>query len=112
VLAPLRRGVRRWLRSHGAQEPDLTEVTMAVNEACANAIEHAYSPSPAEFGVDATLDDGVVTIVVTDQGTLRKPRGRERGRGLIMVRAAMDEVELTSGESGTTMWMRRRLGPR
>jgi anti-sigma regulatory factor (Ser/Thr protein kinase)/putative methionine-R-sulfoxide reductase with GAF domain len=112
VLAPLRRGVRRWLRSHGAQEPDLTEVTMAVNEACANAIEHAYSPSPAAFSVEATLEDGVVTIVVTDQGTLREPRGWERGRGLIMVRAAMDEVELTSGESGTTMWMRRRLGPR
>jgi anti-sigma regulatory factor (Ser/Thr protein kinase) len=112
VLAPLRRGVRRWLRSRGAREPDLTEIAMALNEACANAIEHAYSPSPAEFSLEATVEDWVVTIVVTDQGRLREPRGQGRGRGLIMVRAAMDEVEVTSGESGTTVLMRRKLGPR
>ena len=112
VLAPLRRGFRRWLRRQGGQEPDLTEITTAVNEACANAIEHAYSPSPAEFSLEATLEDGVVTVVIVDQGTLREPRGRDRGRGLTIIRAAMDEVDVSSDESGTTVWMRRRLGLR
>ena len=112
VLAPLRRGLRRWLRSQGAQEPDLTEITTAVNEACANAIEHAYSPSPAEFTLEATAEDGVVTVVITDEGSLREPRGRDRGRGLTIIRAAMDEVDLSTDDSGTTVWMRRRLGLR
>ena len=45
VLSRLRRLLRRWLRERGAAEPLVTEVNLAVNEACANAIEHAYPPT-------------------------------------------------------------------
>ena len=33
-LAGLRRGLRRWLRSHGPSDDDVAEMTLAVNEAC------------------------------------------------------------------------------
>jgi anti-sigma regulatory factor (Ser/Thr protein kinase)/putative methionine-R-sulfoxide reductase with GAF domain len=111
-LARMRRGLRRWLRSHGAQEPEVSEITIAVNEACANAIEHAYPPSPARFNVEASVEDGVVTILVIDQGTWREPRGQARGRGLSIVGTAMDELEVITDERGTMVWMRRRLGAR
>ena len=109
VLAQLRRSVSRWLRERGASNQDVTEIVLAVNEACANAIEHAYSPAPAEFLVDASVRERDVTIVVTDSGRWRSPRGSDRGRGLAVIDAAMDEVEVNSAATGTEIVMRRRL---
>ncbi len=45
VLSRVRHMLRRWLRARGADELTTSEVVLAVNEACANAIEHAY-PEP------------------------------------------------------------------
>ncbi len=111
VLAQVRRTLRRWLRERGAGEKDVLEITMAVGEACTNAIEHAYSPAPAEFELSASAAGDEVTIVVRDQGRWRAPRGSNRGRGLRIMNSAMDHVEVSSGEEGTTIVMRRRLRP-
>jgi anti-sigma regulatory factor (Ser/Thr protein kinase)/putative methionine-R-sulfoxide reductase with GAF domain len=112
VLANMRRGLRRWLRMHGATDSDLTEVTLAVSEACSNAIEHAYSPAPAMFELEGTAQGDVVTFVISDGGRWRAPRGHDRGRGLTIIDAAMDEVEVKSDETGTSVRMQRRLGVR
>jgi anti-sigma regulatory factor (Ser/Thr protein kinase)/putative methionine-R-sulfoxide reductase with GAF domain len=108
-LVRIRRIVRRWLRKHGADDEAALEITLAVGEACTNAVEHAYSPGPAQFELRATADDGLATITVSDAGRWRSPRGVHRGRGLEIVRAAMDEVTITSGELGTAIVMHRRL---
>jgi anti-sigma regulatory factor (Ser/Thr protein kinase)/putative methionine-R-sulfoxide reductase with GAF domain len=109
VLAEVRRSLRRWLYARGATAEDMSEVTIAVNEACTNAIEHAYSPAPATFELDAWAEDGVVTVVVRDTGRWRSPRGEHRGRGLKIIEAAMTEVELNRRPDGTELVMRRRL---
>ncbi|HEY3726163.1 MAG TPA: SpoIIE family protein phosphatase [Solirubrobacteraceae bacterium] len=109
VLADVRHALRRWLRDRGADRKATTETTLAVNEACTNAIEHAYSPAPAEFELRASAIDGEVTIVVSDSGRWRAPRGSHRGRGLAIIDAAMDEVEVNSTTVGTDILMRRRL---
>ncbi len=109
VLSKARRMVRHWLRSQGASDSLLTEITIAVSEACTNAIEHAYPPAPATFELEARASDGVVTLIVRDSGRWRAPRGSHRGRGLKMIEAAMDEVEINTGETGTEVVMRRRL---
>ena len=84
-----------------------------VSEACTNAIEHAYSPALAEFTLRATVDDGRMTFVVTDAGRWREPtcRGQDRGRGLTIIRAAMDDVEVNSSKTGTEIVMRRKVTP-
>lgn len=110
VLSDVRRALRRWLRAGGADDGETTEVTLAVNEACANAIEHAYSPAAATFEVGARASNGDVMISVSDVGQWRSPRGRNRGRGLTIIDAAMDEVEIRSNAAGTEIVMRRRLG--
>ena len=110
VLSRLRRLVRRWLRERGASDQLVTEITLAVNEACANAIEHAYSPSPATFEVHTSVTGGEVMIVVRDSGRWRAPRGEDRGRGLTVIETAMDEVEVNPTGDGTEVVMRRRLG--
>jgi anti-sigma regulatory factor (Ser/Thr protein kinase) len=109
TLAHVRRMLRRWLIERGAAEGDVAEVTIAVSEACANAIEHAYSPSPASFELDASGNNGEVTVAVRDGGRWRPPRGTNRGRGLSIMVAAMDDVQIDRTDTGTQVVMRRRL---
>jgi anti-sigma regulatory factor (Ser/Thr protein kinase)/putative methionine-R-sulfoxide reductase with GAF domain len=109
TLAHVRRVLRRWLISRGADEADVAEVTIAVSEACANAIEHAYSPAPAAFELDATGNNGEVTVAIRDKGRWRPPRGSNRGRGLSIMVAAMDDVQIDRTDTGTQIVMRRRL---
>jgi GAF domain-containing protein/anti-sigma regulatory factor (Ser/Thr protein kinase) len=112
VLGSVRRVMRRWLHERGATDPVIAEVTLAVNEACANAVEHAYSPGPAMFLLDATVHDAELTISVRDTGSWREPRGVDRGRGLTIIRSAMDDVDLKRSAEGTELLMRRSLPPR
>jgi GAF domain-containing protein/anti-sigma regulatory factor (Ser/Thr protein kinase) len=112
TLAQVRRILRRWLRDRGANARDVAEMTIAVSEACANAIEHAYSPAPATFELHASAQNGEVTVTVRDSGQWRVPRGENRGRGLSIITSAMDDVQVERTESGTEVVMRRRLGQR
>lgn len=117
VLSGTRRLLRRWLRQHGGEEPLLSEVALAANEACANAIEHAYAPGPASFQLRAYLeqsgadDPGTVVVTVSDTGNWRPPRGENRGRGLTIIETAVDEFEVDTTPQGTDIIMRRRIAP-
>jgi anti-sigma regulatory factor (Ser/Thr protein kinase) len=109
VLTHVRQVLRRWLRQFGATREDIAAITLASGEACANAIEHAYSPTPALFEVEAHADDGVVTVVVRDSGRWRDARGEHRGRGLRIIESTMDSIEIQQADGGTEVVMRRRL---
>jgi len=84
-------------------------ITLACGEACANAIEHAYSPAPAFFELEASAEDGHITLAVRDIGRWRAPRGENRGRGLKIMESVMDVVEVNATSPGTEVLMRRRL---
>jgi serine phosphatase RsbU (regulator of sigma subunit)/anti-sigma regulatory factor (Ser/Thr protein kinase) len=112
TLSRVRRILRRWLVERGADEGDVAEMTIAVSEACANAIEHAYSPSPATFEMHAWARGGEITITVRDRGHWRAPRGQNRGRGLSIIVAAMDDVQIDRTAEGTEVVMKRRLEAR
>jgi anti-sigma regulatory factor (Ser/Thr protein kinase) len=109
VLSHVRRTVRRWLHDRGVEDGTIAEVTLAVNEACANAIEHAYPPSPATFRLDGSIAGNQIEIAVRDSGRWREARGGDRGRGLKIIRAAMDDVAVDSTDAGTVVLMRRRI---
>jgi anti-sigma regulatory factor (Ser/Thr protein kinase) len=109
ILSGARHTLRRWLREQGATGEDLSEITMAVSEACANAIEHAYPPGPQHFDLSARCEDGTISLTVTDRGHWRAARGRNRGRGLHIIEAAMDHVDIDRGSQGSVITMRRRL---
>jgi serine phosphatase RsbU (regulator of sigma subunit)/anti-sigma regulatory factor (Ser/Thr protein kinase) len=110
TLAGMRPLLRRWLSRHGAGGDEIYDITVAVQEASANAVEHAYAPGAATFEVDAVDEDGVITVTVRDRGNWRAPRGTHRGRGLSMMRALMDSVDVQRSEEGTTVVLRRALG--
>ena len=110
VIPAMRRVLGRWLREAGASEGEVDEVTLACSEASANAIEHAYAPVETGFELRGERSgDDEVQLAVRDWGAWRDPRGVNRGRGLTLMEALMDRVEIDAGSEGTTVRLARRL---
>lgn len=108
----LRRILGRWLIDVGAEESEIEDISVAFSEACANAAEHAYAPSPGTLEIHAEKVDETAVVSVRDRGSWRPPRGENRGRGLILMEGLMDSVEVTTTDDGTTVKLSRRLqGP-
>ncbi len=109
VLANVRRVLRRWLETRGASADEIYDIVVACQEACANAVEHAYRPGHHTFDLCATYDAGRVRLTVRDRGRWRPPRGSHRGRGMMMMRGLMDVVDIDHTEDGTTVVLERAL---
>jgi GAF domain-containing protein/anti-sigma regulatory factor (Ser/Thr protein kinase) len=114
LLAGLRRELRTWLTAVGVDADTAADVLLASGEATANAVEHAFRDARDAAGAELVLELRLgagreLTVRVTDTGRWRQvPAPGDRGRGLRMMRAVMDSVEVDSGEGGTMVTMRRR----
>jgi PAS domain S-box-containing protein len=106
ALASMRALLRRWLRGVGT-EHEIAEVLTACGEAATNAIEHAGAAGP--FEMSGQLAGKSVDIEVRDFGAWRAPREGDRGRGVSLMEALMDTVEVTPTPEGTTVRLRRTL---
>jgi PAS domain S-box-containing protein len=109
ALVSLRRTLGRWLEEVGATAEESHDLQVATHEACSNAIEHAYRFGENEFEVEASLNGNEVAIAITDRGAWRPPVENDRGRGLHLIEALTDRMELIPGDNGTTVRMRRVL---
>jgi PAS domain S-box-containing protein len=110
ALVGLRRRLARFLHAAGASEAESYEITLAISEACGNAIEHAYGPGDASFELEVALQGAEVVASVRDTGTWREHRGStHRGRGLKIIDGIMDDLEVSQDEAGTVVRMRRKL---
>jgi anti-sigma regulatory factor (Ser/Thr protein kinase) len=112
TLSRLRQTLGRWLDGHEIDREVAVEITIAVSEACANAIEHAYGPGRGSFTIRAERTAAEVTVRVSDHGSWRPPRGEHRGRGLKIMQAAMDSLDVRSDKQGTDIVMSRALNTR
>ena len=114
-LFDLRAQLRRWLGTVGAAPPDINDITVAVNEAAANSIEHAQQPHDDRLRIEGDVDGSDVHISVIDSGSWRPVRASDdRGRGVHLMRELMDEVVVTRGSidaPGTTVRLQFRLSP-
>jgi anti-sigma regulatory factor (Ser/Thr protein kinase) len=109
----MRRELLRWLEHRGIPRDEAAEITLAVSEACANAMEHPVDARRQAIEVSAHVCPPEIEIVVRDFGRWTSGRTTiERGRGLEMIRALMDEVTIDNGKPGTCVVMRRRLRAR
>jgi anti-sigma regulatory factor (Ser/Thr protein kinase)/putative methionine-R-sulfoxide reductase with GAF domain len=109
-LATARHLIRRWVAAKGGTDDDCAAFAIGVTEACANAVEHAYGPGDATIDLSAVLTDGEAVVTVRDRGGWREPRGENRGRGIPVMNEFMDDVAIETGEGGTTVKLRRRIG--
>ena len=107
----LRRVLRRWLVDAGGSEREVDELALACSEACANAIEHAYSPPAGRDQLEATVgDDRTAHLTISDSGRWRPPRGANRGRGMLLMEGLTDAVDVVRRDGGTSVRLTRRLG--
>ena len=81
-LQSIRQALGTWLDGQGAAPEVGAEVALAVHEAAANVVEHAYPRGSGELIVRARQDDGRLVVIVEDEGEWRAPsRTDQRGRG-------------------------------
>ena len=82
-------------------------MVLATHEAVANAVEHSMTGHSVT--IRGRADHGNVTIEVSDDGDWQQAtfEDQERGRGLMMIAALMDEFELVFDTPGTTIRMTR-----
>lgn len=108
LLAPLRAEVRAHLegRDDEISQRALDDVELVLAELLANAVE--ASPQDREIEVYVGYGTGRVTIEVTDHGKGFTPPTEisveplaERGRGLLLVYAIADRVDVRSADDGT-----------
>lgn len=108
-----RTALRSWLAATAVDDETSADVLLAAGEAVANAVEHAYfeaEPGMVELTFERDRHTGIV-LVVRDFGSWRRPGASiERGRGLGLIRAVMDEVDVDVSAQGTTVRMHRPIG--
>jgi serine phosphatase RsbU (regulator of sigma subunit)/anti-sigma regulatory factor (Ser/Thr protein kinase) len=108
-LSSMRSLLRRWLRHLDGDEQEIAEVVTACGEAATNAIEHAGAGGSAPFEISGQAEGREVRLTIRDEGAWRAPRQGDQGRGLSLMRALMDTVEVTPTPEGTTVRLTRRL---
>jgi anti-sigma regulatory factor (Ser/Thr protein kinase) len=110
-----RAGLNAWLRGLRWPEPDRIDAVLAISEACANAVQHAYpSGEPGEVEVTGRLvvDEDVrrIVVVVRDEGRWQN-QANARGYGLKAVQECMAEVRIRQAVDGTVVTMISRPVP-
>jgi anti-sigma regulatory factor (Ser/Thr protein kinase)/putative methionine-R-sulfoxide reductase with GAF domain len=108
-LKPLRTAMRRWLARIRADRQPTADLLTAVGEACANAIEHAYGPAGGTVSVHLEHHAPDVVALIGDTGRWRPPRGSFRGRGITLMHALSDEVDIEHADTGTLVRIRRTI---
>jgi anti-sigma regulatory factor (Ser/Thr protein kinase) len=91
----------------------LSDIKLAVTEACTNVVVHAYPDGEGPLGVLASLRDDRLTIVVRDEGRGIVPRTDSPGLGLglPLIATLADSLELGTGDDeATEVRMTFRLG--
>ncbi|WP_433286120.1 SpoIIE family protein phosphatase [Micromonospora sp. CA-244673] len=108
-LSVLRKRLEDFLVAHHVGETDLFDLTVAISEAAANAIEHPVDPAEPTIGVEVTIEDRTVTATIRDSGRWKESTGSSfRGRGLSLIQA-LGEMTVTRTDDGTELVLRRRL---
>jgi signal transduction histidine kinase/DNA-binding response OmpR family regulator len=108
-LSVLRRRLEDFLTAHGVPDADVFDLTVAVSEAAANAIEHPIEPAEPVITIEASMQDDAVVVTVRDTGTWRPASAAGfRGRGLALI-GALSELSVARSESGTAVTLRRRI---
>ena len=98
-----------FFRTHCVDNDDVEHgIALAVNEACANAVRHAYPKTPGEIHVEAhPPKDDVMLLVVEDRGVGLDAPTPDPGTGLGMrLMDAFSEVRLHSSNLGTRVELR------
>jgi anti-anti-sigma factor len=110
-LPIIRHALQHVIRGLTLDEQRAFALTVAVGEAVNNVIEHAYVVAAGSVAVRAWRDGSVLRVEVADQGRWRPAREQTTGgRGLIVMHALVDAVDVETTATGTTVRLAMELG--
>lgn len=107
-LGQVRLAARGFAEAHGVERP--ADVALAVGEACANVVMHAYTAGePGDLRLTGAREDGHVRFLVADDGPglVPRPDSPGLGMGLPIIAQVADEFEVRDGDGRGT---RVRIG--
>ncbi len=112
-LAPARAALREWLTCAGIDYDQAQDVLVAAGEAVTNAIEHGYRDlDGGTITLQATSDVDLLRLTITDTGSWKPKQAggnSHRGRGIQIMRALMEEVDILPNSTGTTVHLAARI---
>ena len=82
----------------------LADVKLAVTEACTNVVVHAYPGGEGPITLRATVVDGMLRVVVSDEGRgiLTRADSPGLGLGLPLIATLAESLELGTGDDDAT----------
>jgi anti-sigma regulatory factor (Ser/Thr protein kinase) len=113
-LSVIRRELAGWLAPLALSEDEVAGVVLAVDEAAANAVRHAYGPGQSGV-VELTLwtEPGTLCVEVVDHGSWRPPAGEDRApgeqRGIGLMNTMTDAVLIHYDGRGSRVLLRHRV---
>jgi anti-sigma regulatory factor (Ser/Thr protein kinase) len=126
ILCAVRGLVRGYFTNVGFSEEQAGELTLAVDEACANTVRHSYrgrSPGELRLRLEQDEESGAVTVTIEDDGETAPPGALETGLpeapsaedvrpgglGVPLMRRVCEEVRFgPCGEGGNRVVLRVR----
>jgi serine/threonine-protein kinase RsbW len=119
LLSQTRRVFRGYLEEIGVDHEDVSDVVLAMAEACTNVVRHAALDRSDCYHLSAEVSDDEVVVIVEDEGVGMAPGsvrravadGATSGRGLQLIRELMTsvDVETEPDRRGTCVRMRKSL---
>jgi serine/threonine-protein kinase RsbW len=102
----VRSRLRGWLTGVGCPRDARDDIVLAVNEAVSNVVDHAYRGArvgPVRVCAALVADGERIAVSIDDLGRwqLATVDPAERYRGLPIIRACMDEVDIRVDPKGT-----------
>ncbi|MDF1666840.1 MAG: ATP-binding protein [Planctomycetota bacterium] len=108
-LSLVRKSLSKFIEESPFPRDSRNRIILAVDEAIANVVEHAYGSEKGLIQITLTLDDEKLTVGVCDHGSDFKPNvkedpdinvhirlGLKGGLGMFLMRRVMDEVSYSA----------------
>jgi anti-sigma regulatory factor (Ser/Thr protein kinase) len=111
-LRRLRRAIDEYLSSLLLARDRRDEIVLAVGEAAANAVEHAYLDQLGPGVIDVTFwtESDALWVEIRDHGRWREPppgpRPHGQGLGIVLMRRLIDCVLIQHDHRGTSVLLR------
>ena len=122
-LARVRKCVMAWSEEAGLDEKGALALQLAVDEACANTIEHAYAGrTDGRVEIKATLRKDALVVTIKHTGNPYKPKEqphasledvrqqrRAHGYGLHLMHRLVDQVDFIAKGKANEVRLTKRL---
>lgn len=109
-LAIVRRELERLLRAQPFPSDRMSDVRLAVSEACANAVIHAYpGEEPGALLITVGMCPDALVVTVRDYGCGLPDRRPAAGLGVTLIQALADRVATTDANPGVAVRMEFRI---